>query len=57
MPLAGITRDMSYVGHHLVMPNRPRPNKLVSIFADWLAAELGSAAPILEERPRPSTAQ
>lgn len=41
MPLAGKARDISYIGHHLVVPKQMRPNKLVAAFAAWLAEEVG----------------
>jgi DNA-binding transcriptional LysR family regulator len=40
MPLAGKARDLSYTGHHLVYPDQPQPNRLVTLFADWLRAEI-----------------
>jgi len=42
MPLTGRSKDITYVGHHLVVPKQSRPNKLVAVFADWLAAEIAA---------------
>ncbi|MFZ4805819.1 MAG: LysR substrate-binding domain-containing protein [Hyphomicrobiaceae bacterium] len=41
LPLAGVARDITYVGHSLVFPKLAKPNKLVEVFADWLKAEIG----------------
>jgi len=41
MPLAGKAHDITYVGHHLVVPRLERPNKLVTVFAAWLQSEMG----------------
>lgn len=48
MPLAGLAEDIVYTGHHLVFPRTSRPNRLVQVFTDWLAAELAD-----EEDPSP----
>ncbi len=45
MPLAGQSIDITYVGHHFVVPRLPLPNRLVGIFYDWLKSELQSANP------------
>lgn len=42
MPLAGRAQDITYVGHHLVFPKLLKPNKLVTVFADWLSNELAN---------------
>lgn len=40
MPLAGKSRDVTYVGHHFVVPKLTRPNRLAGIFDAWLQAEM-----------------
>jgi LysR family glycine cleavage system transcriptional activator len=40
MPLAGRARDVTYIGHHLVVPRLERANKLVAVFAEWLRSEI-----------------
>lgn len=44
-PLAGIARDVSYVGHFLVFPPKAKPRRAVRMFSDWLAQELGLEPP------------
>ncbi|GGF70869.1 transcriptional regulator [Azorhizobium oxalatiphilum] len=39
-PLAGIARDVTYVGHYFVFPPKARPRRALRTFADWLAQEL-----------------
>lgn len=40
-PLAGVAKDVDYVGHHLVYPKAARQRRAVRIFADWLNGALG----------------
>jgi len=40
LPLAGRSQDIKYVGHSLVYPKLAKPNKLVTIFAEWLEREI-----------------
>lgn len=40
-PLAGITRDVTYIGHHLVYPRALRQRYTVRVFATWLLTQLG----------------
>ncbi|MEE7490242.1 LysR substrate-binding domain-containing protein [Methylobacterium oryzae] len=40
-PLAGRSRDISYVGHHFVCPADARRRTPLRVFARWLAEELG----------------
>lgn len=40
MPLAGIARDVHYIGHHLVYPPESRQRHIVRLFCDWLLAEV-----------------
>lgn len=40
MPLAGRAEDVTYVGHSLVFPKLAKPNKQVSVFAEWLQTEI-----------------
>jgi len=40
-PLAGVARDVRYVGHYLVFPPHARPRQAVRMFAGWMALELG----------------
>lgn len=42
MPLNGLTLDIEYTGHRLVIPNRDPANQLVSLFAEWLNQEIAS---------------
>lgn len=44
MPLAATASNISYTGHHLVVPRHARPNRLVGHFADWIQAEMASRA-------------
>lgn len=39
-PLAGRSRDITYVGHYLVFPPTAKPRRSVRMFASWLAKEL-----------------
>ena len=39
-PLAGIARDVSYVGHYLVFPAQARARLPLRLFAGWLVDEL-----------------
>lgn len=45
MPLAGQSKDVTYTGHHLVFPNQDRPNKLVTVFSEWLRSEIEARFP------------
>lgn len=45
-PLIGSARSIRYVGHHLVYPKAGAKRRTVRVFAEWLAAELGQAAPL-----------
>jgi DNA-binding transcriptional LysR family regulator len=47
-PLVGRTRDLRYIGHHLCYPKSGSQRRLVSAFAEWLRAELGTPAPLAE---------
>lgn len=40
-PLAGIARDVTYIGHHLVYPRTLRQRYTVRVFATWLLTQLG----------------
>lgn len=39
-PLAGISTDITYIGHHLVYPRETRQGRLLKIFSEWLTHEL-----------------
>lgn len=39
-PLAGVGRDITYVGHYLVFPYKAKPRRSVRMFIDWIAREL-----------------
>lgn len=47
MPLLNISNDIEYVGHHLVYPKRTPTNKLVTILATWMSAEIAEAGPLM----------
>ncbi|MGK9169258.1 LysR family transcriptional regulator [Inquilinus limosus] len=40
-PLAGVARDVTYIGHHLVYPRALRQRYTVRAFATWLLTQLG----------------
>jgi len=40
-PLAGVARDLTYVGHHFVYPRARQGNVLIEGFLAWLLRELG----------------
>ncbi len=42
-PLAGIARDVSYIGHYLVFPTQARARLPLRVFSGWMASELGLA--------------
>jgi LysR family transcriptional regulator, glycine cleavage system transcriptional activator len=44
-PLAGIARDVRYVGHYLVFPRAAKARRAVRMFANWMARELGLPQP------------
>lgn len=44
-PLADRSRDVRYVGHHLVYPRAGPQRRLARRFAEWLLAELGEPLP------------
>ena len=44
-PLAGKARDLTYVGHRLVLPRSRPQRRPVRQFVGWLLAELGQPAP------------
>lgn len=44
-PLAGRSRDVRYVGHHLVYPHAGSQRRLARRFAEWLLAELEEPLP------------
>ena len=44
-PLAGRTRDLRYVGHHLVFPRGATAGRALRTFIAWLLVELGLPAP------------
>lgn len=44
-PLAGIARDVTYIGHRLVYPERLRQRRSLELFTAWLRAELGLERP------------
>jgi DNA-binding transcriptional LysR family regulator len=46
MPLAGKSQSIAYVGHHLVVPQQSRPNKLVESFSQWLQREVMAMRPV-----------
>jgi len=41
-PLAGIGRDLTYVGHHFVYPRARQGSPMIEIFLAWLLQELAS---------------
>jgi LysR family glycine cleavage system transcriptional activator len=43
-PLAGHSKDVRYVGHHLCFPKSGSKRRLVRCFVDWLLMELGEPA-------------
>lgn len=42
MPLAAAAKNITYTGHHLVVPRHGRPNRLVTQFAAWLRSEIAA---------------
>ncbi len=40
-PLAGVARDLTYVGHHFVYPRARQGSVLIEGFLAWLLRELG----------------
>lgn len=38
-PLNGMSTDVKYVGHHLVIPNAARRKKAVTLFTEWILSE------------------
>ncbi len=40
-PLAGVARDIRYVGHHFVYPRARQGNAMIEVFLAWLLGELG----------------
>ena len=44
-PLAGLARDVHYVGHFLVFPPQAKPRRAVRMFASWVTDELGVTLP------------
>lgn len=44
-PLIRGARNVRYIGHHLVYPRAGAKRRTVRVFAEWLAAELGTPAP------------
>ncbi len=41
-PLAGVSVDITYVGHHLVYPRETRHGGVLKTFSDWLVREMGA---------------
>ncbi len=39
-PLAGLSKDITYVGHHLVYPRETRQGSMLKLFSDWLVREM-----------------
>ena len=46
-PLIGSTRNIRYVGHHLVYPRAGSKRRTVRVFAEWLVAALGDPGPLM----------
>lgn len=44
-PLAGLSVDITYTGHHLVYPRETRQGSLVRTFASWVIAALAAEYP------------
>jgi len=41
-PLAGIARDLTYIGHHFVYPRARQGSQLIECFLSWLLQELAT---------------
>jgi DNA-binding transcriptional LysR family regulator len=41
-PLAGIARDLTYIGHHFVYPRARQGSQLIECFLSWLLRELAT---------------